>query len=522
MLPVLVALAASVVLPAEPRIVTAGDIDADGTSEIVVLVVFAEHGTVTDLSSPAPGQVELDVRPAIEERRELWVLRVDGRRLAPVVEPLEVGPELLALAAAAPDQRVWALRDDGPALLEFERDERGRPTGVGFRQIVAVEPLMARSRVLALGYPFLHDFDGVPPAEMLVPVSSGLVIVSEQGVRASLDAPLREVDSGSSGRMRVTLPRVTDVDGDGTLDLLDVAGLSGDWSETRVALRRGLGRWRFSGATIWTLTPLLEETPDERRKGLAREAWDVLDLDGDGELEFALAISRVGAETIREGLRLIRGEPRRIELHELARDGTVGRKPERTLELDGHAWWLRHPGGWVSPFRDLDGDRRPELLALRIAFGYFGALRAIAFGSVKATLRPVVCTIDPDGRLHPLEGSVPEARFRMDLEDLDLSRFRSFPGDLDGDGRLDMVDVDRDEVRITWGRPGPRFPDDPDRVIPLGAAVDSFDQVRFLDVDGRGALDLLAIEPQKAGRDEDDRPSRPVRLELITLDTERR
>ncbi len=517
MLHALLFLAAAAILPAPPRILVAGDVDGDGRAELVALLVYAEHGSIAEVSATGPGRIDVDVTPAIEERRELWVLRIDGKRLVPLVAPQEVDPGLLAIGAAAADQPVYAILDEGAARLELVRGPAGNPERIVFRQIAPVEPLMARSRILVVDYPFQHELDGTPPAELVVPTAQGLAIVGDQGLIRMLGMPLTEIQSGAEGRMRVTLPRIVDADGDGTLDLLDIAGLSGGWSEKKIALRRGLGGGAFSEPTIWTVTPLLEETVEERREGLVRSAWDALDLDDDGALEFALSVSRIEADSLREGLELVRGVTRRIELYHLAADGTVARTPERTFEIEGHPWWLRHPGGWHSPFRDLDGDGYPELLALRIGFGYFGALRALTFGTIKASLRPVVLRAGRDGIFRPIEDSVPKARFRMDLDQLDLSRFRTFPGDLDGDGRLDMVDVDRDEVSIFFGRPGPRFPDTPDRVLPLGAAVADLDQILFLDVDGRGALDLVAIEPRKPRRG-DDRPSRPVRLELIPLD----
>ena len=65
----------SVVLPASPEGVAIGDVSGDSGNEIVLLLVWPSWSSVAVSTSPSPGYYEVVVKPAIGDRRELWVLR---------------------------------------------------------------------------------------------------------------------------------------------------------------------------------------------------------------------------------------------------------------------------------------------------------------------------------------------------------------------------------------------------------------------------------------------------------------
>ena len=114
--------------------------------------------------------------------------------------------------------------------------------------------------------------------------------------------------------------------------------------------------------------------------------------------------------------------------------------------------------------------------------------------------------------------AVPEATFKADLSEFDLSRFKDFPADINGDGALDMVDVAGERVEITYAQAGPRFAKEPSTVIRLEDELAGAGGLLFLDVDGKVPLDIVAIEPLDR---EEDNPARPARLEIVLLGAQR-
>ena len=524
-MPTTAVLAASIDLPIEPQATAVGDLDGDGSAEIVLLLIWPRWASASR-TTMKEGVMDLEVVPAIKERRELRVYRLEGSRLREIAAPLPVGFEVLALAGDAPRGNVVVLLDRGPARLRLEvaaieeGDEQREGGAKRLRLVIdapaEIQPAMAGAERIYSGYPLMADLDGDASAEVLVPTSEGVSILDDEGEVMRLETPLREVRSGESGRLLAALPRFADFDGDGTKDALEISGMSDSWRSDRVAFRKGLGALRFGEATIWSIDFLLEATGEERRENRARSLWDVFDVDGDGTLEAAVALERVNAESVGEQMDLIRGEEIEVTLHALKWNASVESESESRSRAIGHPWYLEHEGGWISPFHDLDGDGRRELMTTVIRFGYFGALRAIVSGRIKARLIPHV--YEWDGRqstFGEIDDAVAPSTFRQNLRNFDLSRFTRFPGDIDGDGRIDMVDVAGAEVKISLGRAGPHYPRTADRTVRLEGKVRGFRGISFFDLDGKGWLDLVAFEPRRIDKED---PSEPGRLEVILLE----
>lgn len=516
MLNIFLLAAASLVLPAAPQAIAVGDVDGDGSAELVALMVFPERGSQAQISPYEEGVVEVKVVPSIEERRELWLFEFDGKKLWKSGEALEVGPELLALQGLRAGEPVVALTDSGPALVMTRPDE-GSDRQLELQLLADVPPLFAGARSTFTGFPFYRDYDAEPPADVLVPTEGGFTLVDTKGARRELEAPLAEAQAGFAARLIVALPRVLDLDGDGREDLLHVAGVSGRWQRPRAALARGLPEGSFAKSRTWDLDGILEESETEKEKGEERDLQDVLDLDRDGTLEAAVSVSPRDADSLRDALRLVRGKPGRMLLFALGHDGSVAGEPESILDYEGHLWPLNQEGGWLSPFRDIDGDGRAELMSLTIQFGMFGVARAVAAGTLRARIEPRLYALGDRG-YEEISRAVPEATFKADLSEFDLSRFKDFPADINGDGALDMVDVAGERVEITYAEEGPRFGKEPSSVIRLEDKLAGAGGLRFLDVDGQAPLDIVAIEPLER---EEDNPARPARLEIVLMGVER-
>ncbi len=491
----------------------AADVDADDTAEIVVLLVWDEWGSMMRGVSSSPGTSEVEVLPAIEERREIRVFELGDGALSLAAEPLQVGAEVLAIDAVTGDGPVVVLTDDGPARLTLAGGSAPDRV-VSLDRIADVRPVMAGARRLFAGLSFVHRRGLSGGTEIFVPTSDGLAVVDAAGAVHRHAAPIKDVRSGQVPFLHTTFPLLVDADRDGSLDLLDVGRFQDRAWLNRVAFRKGLGGGRVAPARVWALAGLLEPTDDEREAGLSRMLADVADLDGDATLEAVIAVLDTSATSIRGALRAIRGQPGRLYVHALAGSGPPAAEPERVVDIVGHLFPLPQANGVRSPFRDLDGDARPELVTMTIAIGYFGAGRALIGGKARATIHPVVHRDSGTG-YREIEDSVPPMKFKQDLRSFDLSRFFDFPGDLDGDGVFDLVEVDGNEIRLRLGRDGPRYDDDPTLEVELTGDVLSWLGVTFLDVDGDGDRDLIAFEPERL---DDEAVSRRTRMEVVLPD----
>ncbi len=516
-----------VVLPASPEAVAVGDIDQDGRPELVVLLVWPEWGSATVNRSPDPATYEVDVVPALRDRRELRAFEVEGERLIPAAPPLGIGREVLGIGPASPPAgsgsapaaggavrasagsalAPFALTDDGVARLRLEAGPDGTRVLRVVPDVAVAHALRGAERLVGLR-PFLRA------GRIVLPTSAGFAIVEPDGRQVThVAASFREVDSGRAGSVRYRMPRLVDVDRDGRLDLLEVST-----EDAAAVFRGGLGDGRgFGPPTRWDVAAALPPLPaDKQAAGVERDLVDVLDADGDGTLDAVVIEKQRDFEGLRAGMKAIRGVAGTCTLHRLRPDGTVDPEPHARFTTDGHGLTFEHPDAWDSAFRDLDGDGAPELLTLTVRFGWFGAARALTTKAVKAGLEPRVYRRDPAARAwREVPDAAPRFDMAADLDNFDLARFFRIPGDVDGDGRAEMVQIDGRTVQVFPGEPGGRFGARPSATLRLEDRVRDVLGVVFTDVDGDGRLELLAFEELPR---EEDEPARRVRMELRRLD----
>ncbi len=514
------AAAVSVLLPAAPRAVAVGDLDGDASPEIVVLLAWPRWGSAMRDVATEPGVAEYDVVPAIEERREIRAFRREGARLLPVAQPLRVGPEILALGAGGPAEPVLALTDDGIArLVLVPANEGRRGASLRLEAVARIPHLLAGSGEVYTAFPLVRELDGTPPAEAIVPVGDGFVLVHPDGTRGHVPALAVQAD-GPAGRLAIPCRDTPGRGGDLLAWLFQVAA---PWEPApslgRVVSFRCRGPLSWDEPLTWDLDPLLAsalptEGPGAEKAGLVLAG--VADWNGDGTQEVALAHRTLMVASAREALRFFRGGPVRFTFHRLLADGTVETEPEWTIETTGLDYPFLEEGP-RSPFADLDGDGVPELVTIDFGIGWFGVGRALVTGKGKAFVRPHLFRFSGGG-FREVPGAVPQLVGRMDLREGELRRFARWPGDLDGDGIRELVEIAEDELTIRYGRPGPRWPERPDSRVRLAGPLREWLGLRVIELDGRPPRELLLLEdvPQEKVKDGGEVLAEPVLLEIVT------
>jgi hypothetical protein len=518
--------ASELVLPASPRDVAAGDVDGDGSAELVLLVEWPEWSSIARQRPAAPGVFELDVVPAIEVRRELWVLRPASGRLEQAVPPLAVGPRVVAIDGAGGDGRVVALTDEGPAWLNVETEPAGA-TGVSrlaLELVAAIDTPLARSERVLTRARLLADVDGDGTPSITVPTGTGWALVGSEGEVTRFVSAYREVRSGAQGRLRMSLPRLVDLDRDGTPERMELDGGTGEvvWKPRRPDGSYGPGlRWDAERIRQDAQRHLYGEDGEvERHPTLVLTHRG--DVDNDGTLELTLGRRLIDAEDrgLGDALDDLRGKSDiLVTMHALGWDGTVSDEPERSFTIRGHPLYVRRGDGTASPFVDLEGDGRAELLTVRIRIGMFGIARSVMSGEASPKVELGGYRWDGKG-WEAVTGGMPEVRYRLDLGSGELSQYARIPGDVDGDGVHDLVEIDERSVRVYPGLVSQRslFADEPAREYRLMDPIRSWLGAEFLDLDGDGDLELLAFEPFARGDDEE--MVDPVRVELLSLRAE--
>jgi hypothetical protein len=314
------------------------------------------------------------------------------------------------------------------------------------------------------------------------------------------------------GSVQIPLPRRLDLDRDGIVDLLYV-----DWSGFKAALRRGAPDGSFARAVVWDLRPLVQPERGPDQEAAEDRTWrralvDVLDADGDGILEAAVDFRPPEGEGIRGEMEQFRGAPAEHRLFPLAPDGSVAKEPSARISIvsGGIDTGFDHPSGWTTPYRDVDGDGLPELVTATIDLGYLGIAKGLITKKMKLGIVLHVYRRE-SGAWSEVSGAAPKFELTADLSDFDTTRFFRMPGDLDGDGREDIVQVLGREVQIHKGLPGARYSSRPTAVVRLEDKIRDFFGLFFVDLDGDGRREAIAFEEQPR---EKDVPARAVRMEI--------
>lgn len=542
------------VLPASPRDAAVGDVDGDGTAEIVLLIEWPVWSSIADVRSAGPGATEVQVVPAIEVRRELWTLRPAEDRLVEVAPRLAVGRSVVAIDGRGGGGPVIALTDCGPARLRLRA--AGATGGAGtaaqpgesraevvLELVAEVDSPLARSETVLGRARLLGDVDGDGVDEILVPTARGLAVVpyDARGAAGTADgeelaaagetlaagvmeiaSSFREVRSGEVGSLGMGLPVVTRLRGVSGTGLLEL-NRRDDLVVWRGGRRRADGT--YAQKITWDVAALFPEEEGFQLLGVS-------DIDGDGTLEAARMLQNLGDDAgLGEALDAVRGKnEKELAIFALGWDGQVAEEPESAFEMTGHPMFVERADGPWSPFVDLDGDGRAEMLTVRIRIGVMGIARTLASGeaSPKVELGGYRWMEGSGGggrdarggggEWKPVRGKMPEVRYRLDLGSGDLSQYARVPGDVTGDGLWDLVEIDERTVRVYPGQAGEDaapFAESPAAEYELAAEIRTWMGAMFVDLEGDGGLDLLAFEPMEARDDEE--MVEPVRVELIRL-----
>ncbi|HEX6903676.1 MAG TPA: VCBS repeat-containing protein [Thermoanaerobaculia bacterium] len=497
-------------LPGAPAAVISADVDADGRRDLAVVVAYNqwEEMAVTE-SSRMEGIDELvevmTVVPQLLDRREVRVYRArpDGTYEPP--RSLALPLSVLALEAGPPGMPVVALTDDGVSALRFEAG------ALRLEPVIADVPVIAGTGNFMGDLKLMRDVNDDKVPDLLLPARDGLAVYlgrpEEKGLarRAASRVPIPNEAWRSTGDLerRYPLPAVQDVTGDGRPDLI-FRDSARRWRAVWIA--RNAGQGRFQPAVQVMLGAGDPRGPNPVWLG---------DLEGNGLAEVVLRQSLDDPK--RGGLRKEMAEAReprsRITFRRLTRDLALDKAAYGSLDVTGYGFESENadmdlPGG----FRDLNGDRRPDLVTMTLDVGLPKLLGSVATKRLTVGLDFHVWCQQKDGRFQAVKGLDLSGTFRFDLNDLRVSQLSLFSGDFDGDGRADFVQIGRGKrVTIHRGRADCGFPTKPDMAFDLRQEPRDLSLVQIRDLDGDGKSDLLLVQPKGAV---EDGMVPPVRLDL--------
>lgn len=484
----------------------------------MVVLAYTTWGQIsTDRVEAAVAITE--IVPAVFERREAraFLAREDG--YASAGPPFDLGIDVHAAAPGPPGTGVVLLGDGGVDALRLVADPEPH---LERAPLLRAEGIFDGSRDLLPGLRFVTDLDGDRIPDLVFPGVDGIEIhrgrdggFDERAAFRTLLPGDRAVAQGVLARF-YPLPDFEDVDGDRRLDLV-VRGTAPDGQAT-LHVATGLGECRFAQPAAIPLDPAQLRRPEprparprdrkeERPKPAGRDLAFFGDLDGDGRAEIVTAEA---IDTDRGDLKQAK-EPRfRYRVHRV-RDGKVEGTPAAEFVAGG---WTDAGGelGGGPAFRDLDGDGRKDLVAVRLDFSVFQALRVLTSKRISIQLDFGVWSQGPGFAFREVKGLDLSEKLTFDLNDLKLGRIAQFAGDFDGDGKVDFVHLGRGStVTVHRGKEGAAYPAKPDAEIPLDGPIEDLGLVRIEDVDGDGRADLAVtrlLEPPDAVA------SPPARLEL--------
>jgi hypothetical protein len=503
---------ASLDLPGAPAAVISADVDADGHRDLVVVVAYNQWDEVAITESSVMDDIQglvetMTIVPAVMDRRELRVYRArpDGSYEPP--RSLALPLSVLGLEDGPPGAPVVALTDAGVSILRL--DPAGPPR---------LEPWIADPPVMAATGNFLGDLDLVKDVngdgvlDLLLPGREGLGVYlgREEGKGLARRPASRVPVGGESWRSirglehRYPLPQIQDVTGDGRPDLVFRDPVK-RWRSVWVA--RNAGQGRFDAPREIVLGTGDPKAPNPVWMG---------DFEGNGlaEVVFRQSLDDPKRGSMRKELAKARAPKGRLTFRRLGGDLAPEKAPYRTLDITGYGLdepqegEVEFPGG----FRDLNGDRRPDLVTVTMDVGLPTILGSLAIKRITVGLDFHVWCQEKTGAFRPIQGLDLSGSFRVNFSDLRISQLSLFSGDFDGDGRADFVQLGRGKrVTIHRGRADCSFPSDPDMAFDLKSEPRDLSLVQIRDLDGDGRSDLMVVEPKPAA---EDAFVPPVRLDL--------
>ncbi|MCZ6726794.1 MAG: VCBS repeat-containing protein [Acidobacteria bacterium] len=506
-------------LPGAPVQLIPLEIDGDPAPELAIVVVYTAWDEIAVEETSRIDEVEglvavLTIVPALLENRELRLYdRLSDGTWDLLAEPFELDTDIVTIESTThPALPLVALTDDGADGLHWIVDESG--SRLERRPLVRAATAMAGSGAFLPRLSWVHDLDGDPWPDLLLPVPGGwrLYRGHETGFSTAATAALaspRFDDTETPWRRDIPLPEVRDVDADGLADILIPHPVAG-WSTFYVFLNLGDGTF---GSAIGPLGD--PETAEKEDSGPRTVFFD--DLDGDGRAEYVTQdeIELDEKAGMRREMAHAKSPPQRYQLFDMTASLGRATEPRRELLAQGYSFPggsdIRLPGGlW-----DLDGDGRRDLVTLTLDFSFLQAFRILVAHSLSIGLDFHILCQQADGSFEPVAGLDLSGRFRLNLNDFRQGQLSMFDGDFDGDGRKDFVQIGRGrKVTIHRGRPGCRFPTKPDLEIELVEAPKDLALVDVADLDGDGLSDLSIIQPRTKRQRNATRAQAPVRLDL--------
>ena len=543
--------------------VRVGDIDGDGRTDVAVLgerdvqcFLQGADGVLT----PRPGLPSATAKPDGfdlvdvngDGRLDLFFLAADDEwpfrfRLGLAQRPGEAafGPEIRSRFDPVRSYALGDVDGDGRVELGAVRRRSGRLALLRYEAPVPGADRLSSPRQLPFGddadsgrrESVLADLDGDGRLDLLVaePKASRLVYYRSTG-----GAQFRE-EAAYPSFIGSSQPRVADVDGDGTPE---VVVLAPDEGAVGISDVEADGRVGFPAAHPAPGEDLLAlDVADQDGDGLA-EVWV---LTGDGKSrsrKYALTRLALGPTAAAEfEIEDVEADPNGLLLVDLDRDGAkdallfIPTRNPRLLLWRADGWLdvdveevpglslLKGLSRDALSVGDVDGDGLSELLAPGPSFARAFWLRAdpdapgvapvvevvgqynlddpgaqvgaVALADLGGRGRPdVVLHEKGRGELHVLRpgDDGPTTATRLELGG--LSPALIVAADMDGDGRHDLVLPAGDRVAVVLnGRSGPRFVADREYELPVQNP--NLDRLAFGDVNGDGAADLVVTETNR-------------------------
>lgn len=515
--------AARLDLPCAPAALIPTDLDQDGSIDLAMLLDYRRWTTQSTVEQQGFAQ-SVEVVPLLEDVRELRLYLSSEGGVAGKGLTLRLPADVTSMAAGPSFAPLLALTDAGVSAVRLA--VTGAAERLRLEPLVAEPTVTARSGALLPTLPFVRDLDMDGTLDLAIPTETGLAhyrggdSAFSAGPVQRVALPTDDSESGQLARRFYPLPRIEDVNGDATLDLIVSPGASNaspfggsigvQLSET-VAFLPGLGDGRFGAPIGVPLTCLQYKAAAPNATATTRDAELIYfgDIDGDGRAEVVTLTELPGGDNS-DRSSAFDGQ---LRLHHMQPDGSLDPAPYATSEIRGIPLTVSYQGLLLRAVTDLDGDRRKELLTVTFDVSTIGALAAVMTKRLSVGLEFHVYHQNDVGRFVAIDGQPLKETLKLNFKRLRLDCFAQFAGDFDGDGRSDFVHLSTGRsLTIHPRKPDGRYDDDPALALTLDQAVDELGDISIRDLDGDRRADVALTRRRETN---DPVASTPVWLDLF-------